>query len=79
MSILIQYSQSSLARADFSHQEQMLEVNCSTHPLRQLGRGSHHMCVGSGLESSQTYANDGEKKLAFMQRFTPGNFNSPHD
>ncbi|KAH7410784.1 peroxisomal d3,d2-enoyl-CoA isomerase-like protein [Cadophora sp. MPI-SDFR-AT-0126] len=26
---------------------------------------------GSGLESTQTYANDGEKKLAFMQKFTP--------
>ena len=35
------------------------------------------LCVGSGLESNQTYANDGEKKLAFMQRFTPGNMHAP--
>ncbi|KAL2069625.1 hypothetical protein VTL71DRAFT_14304 [Oculimacula yallundae] len=26
---------------------------------------------GSGLETKETYANDGEKKLAFMHRFTP--------
>lgn len=38
---------------------------------------AHHICIGSGLESNQTYANDGEKKLAFMQRFTPGNIHAP--
>ena len=30
-------------------------------------------CVqGSGLDSDETYANDAEKKLAYITRFTPG-------